>query len=61
MALHKIQKGDKDDNAKDIGSENQGLLKFESSWNEVIEDCRSQLSEIGIPIESYEQLGAHDN
>lgn len=37
------------------------MLRLESSWNEVIEDCRSQLSEIGIPVEAYEQFGQNDN
>jgi len=41
MTFHKIQKDDKDSNAKDIGVENQGMLTFESNWSELIEDCRS--------------------
>jgi glutamine synthetase len=41
MAFHKIQKDDKDSNAKEIGAENQGMLTFESNWSELIEDCRS--------------------
>lgn len=54
MAFHKIQKDDKETNPKEIGVENQGMLTFESNWTELIEDCRSQLSEIGIPVETYE-------
>ena len=61
MAFHKIQKDEKDSNAKEIGAENQGMLTFESNWSELIEDCRSQLSEIGIPVEMCEQLGTNDN
>ncbi len=41
MTFHKIQKDDKESNAKDIGVENQGMLTFESNWSELIEDCRS--------------------
>ena len=54
MSFHKIQKDDKDTSTKEIGIENQGMLTFESNWTELIEDCRSQLSEIGVPIETYE-------
>ncbi len=59
MTFHKVEKDDKE--SKEIGSENRGMLTFEANWTELIEDCRSKLSEIGIPVETYEQLGTNDN
>jgi hypothetical protein len=38
--FYKHQGKENDKEAKDIGQENRGLLKMETAWNELVNDCR---------------------
>ena len=37
------------------------MLTFEQGWSELLIDCKNNLNEIGIPVQSKEQTEHNDN
>jgi hypothetical protein len=62
LTFHKHpSKEDKDDGKKKNSHRDQGMLTFEQGWNELLNDCKNNLCDIGIPVQSKEQTEKLDN